>query len=232
MKHFIAIAVTVAALTFCSQTKSNKVRSLDFPLANGTYWVYEGTVKWAAGREVRQKDLTWKMDVIDTVDRGDVVGYALRGHPSDLAWYDEGKPPSEYAIVQFGQNKFYRTDIKVLERLKDPYDSLDQLVYEGQLILDFPLVPGKRFCEPEYINRTDGNYCWLVGQDAQVISWHVDGILASETISEHALYFVTVPDHTIIHFAPSIGITRYEYVHHGTVSEAIVKLIEYHPGTR
>lgn len=71
-----------------------------------------------------------------------------------------------------------------------------------------------------------------VGADTQVVSWHVEGISASETINEYTVYLVTLPDHTIIHFAPSIGITQYEYVHHGTVSAANVKLIEYHPGAK
>jgi len=179
-----------------------------------------------------QKDLTWKMEVVEMVERGEIVGYALRGHPSDLAWYEEGKQRSEYVIVQFGPDKFYKTDdLKALQRLKDETDSLNGLAHEAQLILDFPLLPGKRFGELEQVNRTDGRYCWVVEQDKRILSKRINGVPSSEMIPEYTLHFVTLPDHVIVDFAPGVGITRYEYVHHGTVSEVNVKLVEYHPGT-
>ena len=53
---------------------------------------------------------------------------------------------------------------------------------------------------------------------------------STEKMSQFLLSFRTRPDHTIIEFVPGIGITRYVYVHHGTVAEADVKLIEYYPG--
>ena len=84
------------------------------------------------GRNVMQKDLTWKMEVVEMVERGEIGGYALRGHPSDLAWYEEGKQRSEYVIVPFGPDKFYKTDdLKALQRLKDETDSLNGLVHEA-----------------------------------------------------------------------------------------------------
>jgi len=39
-----------------------------------------------------------------------------------------------------------------------------------------------------------------------------------------------LPDHTIIDFVPGIGITGYSYIHHGTVSEVKVKLVDFRVG--
>lgn len=170
------------------------------------------------------------MEVIETVKRDGVVGYALKGHPSDLAWYEEGKPPSEYAIIQL-DNRLYRADMAILKRLKDRSDTLQNLVRSDQIIFDFPLAPDKKFCEPEHIDRADSMYCWIVGQDPQTLSWQIDGIPSSKTILEYTLSMATLPDHSVTYFAPGVGITRYVYVHHGTISEVDVRLVEYHPGS-
>jgi hypothetical protein len=53
----------------------------------------------------------------------------------------------------------------------------------------------------------------------------------SGKVNQYQLVYRTLPDHQIIEFAPNIGITRYTYVHHGTVSETDLKLIEFHLGT-
>jgi hypothetical protein len=69
-----------------------------FPLIPGTCWTYEGTVKWTEGAEVKEKEVIWRMEVIDTIVRGEVTGYHMKGHPHELAWYVEGQEPGEYAI--------------------------------------------------------------------------------------------------------------------------------------
>lgn len=181
------------------------------------------------GREMKQKTLTWKMEVVETIARGAIIAYAMKGHPSDLAWYEEDKERSDYTIIQFGSNRFYQASTKALERIKDETDSLGDLINEGQVFLDFPLFLGKRFCAAEQITRPDGRYCWVVGQEKQVALEGIKGILSAGVIPEYTLQFITLPDHVIIQFAPGVGITKYTYVHHGTVSEVDVQLIEYHP---
>ena len=85
------------------------------------------------------------MEVIETVERYPVVGYALRGYPSDLAWYEEGMEPGNYAVIQTGTSRYYMTDQEALERLKDADDVLVGLVREYELFLDVPLQVGKVF---------------------------------------------------------------------------------------
>ena len=200
-----------------------------FPLNEGAYWVYTGTVKWEINQKIEGKSLTWKMEVVETIKSGSIIGYAMKGHPSDLAWYEEGKERSDYAIIQVGPSRFYKADIEVIDRLKDETDSAVDLVHESQQFLDIPLLPGKRFCEVEQITRTDGKYCWIVHEEEKVVLEGITGI-PSETKSAYMLTFATLPDHIIIQFVPGVGITQYMYIHHGTVSEVDVKLIEHYSG--
>jgi hypothetical protein len=68
-----------------------------FPLQKGAYWVYEGTVKWTISNssDVTEKEIIWKMEVKKVFQRSGVIGYEMLGAPWDLAWYEEGKEPSE-----------------------------------------------------------------------------------------------------------------------------------------
>ena len=200
-----------------------------FPLTEGAFWVYAGTVKWEIGGEVMEKTPAWKMEVIEKVEYGHVTGYAMRGHPSDLAWYEDGKERSDYAIIQVGPNRFYETDIEKLQRLRDKTDSLQDLVHDSQLFLDSPLFPGKRFCEARQIARFNG-YCWIVSQVKEVTLGDIEGIPSPITVPEYTLRYMGLPGHVFFQFAPSIGITQYVYGHHGTVSDVDVRLIEYYPG--
>lgn len=199
-----------------------------FPLTVGTYWDYQGSVRWTEGTEVKEKSMIWRMEVLDKVERGPIVGYAMHGHPSDLAWYEEDRQPSEYAIIQVGENnRYYRTELSALDRMRDENDNLSDLVHDSSLFLDLPLVPNKRFCNEANIARVDGWYCWIVqsGEPA-LFPDYAQGVPELE----YTLRFQTLPDHTIVKFVPGIGISGYQYVHHGTVSEVNVWLVEFHPG--
>ena len=146
---------------------------------------------------------------------------------SDLAWYQEGRQPTEYVIFQIGPNRFYRVDdIKAFLRLKDNADFLQNLVMDNQLVFDFPLMVGKKFCGADAITRPDSLYCWFVDGETR-FRRPVQGVQPSSSRSEFSLRFVTNPDDVHILFVPGIGITRYEYRHHGTPSAVDAELIEY-----
>lgn len=205
-----------------------------FPLEKGSVWVYQGTVAWTlmdGSNEVREDTLTWEMEVIDVIERGDIVGYAMRGHPGDLTWYEEGKEPSEYAIIEVKPGRYYRTELDLLDRLRDDDDLLYELVDDLALFLDLPLASGQRFCPAEQLTRTDYMYCWLVMSVEPADLTGIDGAPPLESPLEYTLIFRTNPDHTIWKFVPGVGITHYVYSHHGTVSEVDVRLIEYHPAS-
>jgi hypothetical protein len=236
-------SVLISILSSCSTTDMQPTMSMVqstaypsppileyFPLQEGAYWVYGGTVKWTNinSSEVAEKEIMWKMEVERVYQRNGVVGYEMLGAPWDLAWYEEGKEPSEYGIIQSG-GKFYRTSIESVWRILDESDILSALVDEDEIFLEVPLIIGKKFCETDSIARADMMYCWNVLEKKQV-EFNVKGIDAERTMTEFTIAQYTGPDHTIFSFVPGVGITRYQYVHHGTVSEADVRLVEFHLG--
>lgn len=202
----------------------------DFPLSPGAYWVYAGTVRWTAGTEIKEATLTWKMEVLDVVSRGAVTGYAIHGYPSDLVGYEEGKQPGDATIIQVG-SRFYLAGPDAFQRLRDQNDSLAGLVNDGQEFLDLPLRPGERFGDSAQITREDGMYCWVIESAAPADLSGVSGAALAQPADEYTLSYRTLPDQESIGFVPGIGITRFFYLHHGTVSEVDVKLVEYHPAT-
>ena len=101
---------------------------------------------------------------------------------------------------------------------------------EAQLFLDLPLTGEKVFGETDQITRTDRSYCWFVDGEENSALDGVSGISPTDRFRQYRLVYQTRPDHVIMHFVPGIGITHFEYVHHGTVSECDVRLVEYRQG--
>jgi hypothetical protein len=202
-----------------------------FPLKQDAYWIYEGNVKWTApnSADVEEKKITWKMEVKRVFQRNNIIGYEMLGAPWDLAWYEKGKEPSEYGIIQAGGN-FYRTSLETVWRLMDETDVLRALVEEDEIFLDIPLIPGKKFCDTFSLSRADGMYCWTVGDANQADAENIKGVDKSNALIEFPIYNQTMPDHSIIQFIPGVGISRYVYQHHGTISDVDVWLVEYYPG--
>jgi len=202
-----------------------------FPLREGASWVYKGNVRWTKinSPEIGEKEITWNMEVKRVFQRNNIVGYEMQGAPWDLAWYEEGQEPSEYGIIQAGGN-FYRTSIETVRRLADDNDFLDDLVDEDDIFLDVPLIQGKKFCDTASLTNPDNMYCWVVGDPVQKNAADIKGLASSGVIFEFPIYNGTNPDHSIINFIPGVGISGYEYHHHGTVSDVEVRLIEYHSG--
>jgi hypothetical protein len=238
MKNIIALLGLAEILLFsaCSTssppTMVNTFDFLDFnfPLTPGTTWVYKGDVSWEEedGVLVLEKQVTWKMEVLERAQRGYIRGFSMRGHPSDLVFYEEGRIPSEYAIIQVGLDKYYKTDLTAFQRLRDENDLLIELVKEHQIFLDFPLYAGKRICETAWL--TGPQYCTVVEHADAISLGDVKNVSASSWAVPYILAYRSLPDHEYITFVPGIGIVGYEYGHHGTNSEVSLKLVEFHSG--
>lgn len=241
MKHIIELLGLGAILFFsaCSTASTRPIantsntddtRDFNFPLTPGTSWVYEGDVSWQGedGVSVLEKRVTWKMEVLERVQRGHIRGYSMRGHPADLVFYEDGRNPSDYAIIQVGLDKYYRTDLAAFRRLKDENDLLAGLVTESQLFLDLPLYEGKRICETVWL--TGPQYCTTVERADAMSLGDIKNMPASSWAVPYVLAFRSLPDHEYITFVPGVGIVGYVYGHHGTNSEVNLKLVEYHSG--
>lgn len=202
-----------------------------FPLKRGAYWVYQGEIKWTKvnSADVVEEEITWKMEVERVFQRNAIVGYEMSGAPWDLAWYEAGKEPSKYGMIQAG-GQFYRVPVETVIRLMNEEDNLYGLVDENDLFLDIPLASGKKFCDTISIARPDNMYCWNVGEPRLFDASHTQGVDPAKKLWEFPIANGTLPDASMMYFVPGVGISGYLYRHHGTVSEVDVHLIEYYPG--
>jgi hypothetical protein len=227
------VFASVAAVS--SQQPAAAGAAAAFPLTTGTYWLYDGVARWSTpgAAEQSEKEVQWRMEVREVIPRGNFVGAVVRGYLADLNGSQGDTKPADSIIVQSGENKYYLVPSydyeKVLGRLRDPHDSLADLVNENELILELPLEPLKKFCGPQGMARTDGFYCWVVNQASPAALSSVKGAPAGDRTA-YQLQFITVPDATTIEFVPDVGITSYIYRNHETGGNTEMTLVEFHPG--
>jgi hypothetical protein len=207
-----------------------------FPMTKGTYWVYTGPTKWTTADtgEVQEQVLTWKMEITDALQRDGIGLAVVKGHPSDLAFYEEGRAPGDYLIVSVNDQKYYLLSGEraqaALKRFKDSNDVLVGLVEDSGLWLDLPLTVGKSFGDTTQIARPDRMYAWQVGKQGPAQLTGVTGVTPSANAVAFELTLTTLPENDMVEFVPGLGITRFVYEHHGTVASTDLKLTEFHPG--
>ncbi len=219
--------------------KLESVVSADgFPLRVGNNWTYEGVVrcqKADAGVRVTTGRVRVTMRVVEEKKTDGASLYLMQGHPADAAWFEPHGKPGEIVEVlasRYGYlvvaNKVFHIDEKradkVMQAMKaDGFLPLG-LVEANDLEFEFPLVPGNRFGTPDGITRPDFSYCWRVvdAADKRFAPALPQG-KQPLTAARCRLVFDTRPDHQIVGFDPTVGITDFAYEHHGTV--ATVQLI-------
>ena len=146
---------------------------------------------------------------------------SIYGYPSDLDWTD-GKPDVEYRPLVESAGRFYLLSADTLPAtLKSPRRSqmtiLAGLLSADDLVLEWPLGQGWRFCDPKGIVRDDQLYCWFV-ENIAPSTLKMPGIKTVPR-DEYQLSYKTNPDQVTVSFVPDIGITHYEYHHHGAIAD-------------
>jgi hypothetical protein len=208
-----------------------------FPLQPGTYWIYEAVARWgpANSSSPQEKLFHWKMAVHQVIHRGDLLVAVVTGFPRDLDRSHGDARPARSLIIEAGGSKFYwippASFAETLARLKNPKDSLGGLTDADEIFLDLPLTDGKKFCGPTGMVRTDGFYCWVVGEPEVAQLGEAKGIPAGATTA-YPVHFLTVDDSTSFDFVPGVGITRYSFQTHGTINDTELRLLEFHAGSR
>ena len=216
--------------------QSSEPPAQSFPLVEGNRWVYYGTVKWTRPNsgDVIEQAIQWDMEVLKVVAREHVTGVLIKGFPSELAWYEDGQRPEEHLIVQVGPDKFYLLSGSQKDdawaALQAGRVWLGSLLSESDLWLELPLMRGKVFGETESLTRPDQWYCWHVEEELPADLSRIRGLSSQPSTRTYQVALRTLPDHQIVSFVPGVGVTRYVYQHHGTVSEVDVSLVEFQQG--
>lgn len=206
-----------------------------FPMSPGTYWIYRGTVRWTHENsdQVSEAPITWRTEIRRVIQHGDVHGIVISGFPFDSAWSDDQPKISDSLLVESKGKFYWITDARfqqAVNRLEQSSDSLDGLFTDDDLMLEWPLHEGQKYCDPTGMARPDESYCWVVTSSQKASLAGVAGVENGER-NEFVLEYRTNPDNTRFTFVPRVGITRYEYHHHGTVADTELQLVEFHPST-
>lgn len=210
-----------------------------WPLDKGTYWIYEGDVSWVernsntGQNEVRQKHLTWRSEVMDSIGVNGITIALLHGFPLDLAWYDSTTQPSDTLVVKIGPD-YYRVRkdaAAIFARIKAaqayvPPPGADASGENAELLLNGPLAPGKKFgFDDDSLHALfNDRYCELVDHP---VHFDLGSIHGAPKLPDPECYSITChtsPDNDEIDFVPGLGIAGYSYNHHGTTMTVDVAL--------
>jgi hypothetical protein len=206
-----------------------------FPMALGNTWVYTGTIRWtpAGSNDVLEKEIEWTMEIVEVIERRGLRAAVLDGHPSDLAWYEEGRERRRHLVVAIGEDQTEQLYLlsnkraaEVERRLRSSDDPLIDLLQEYELFLDLPLSQLKRFCDLYSGTRQDYLYCWVVESVEPLDGFDVKGVDPGIPRTRYHVSHRTLSDHRVVEYVSDVGITSYVYGHHGTVSEVDVRLSE------
>jgi hypothetical protein len=223
--------LSLFVLRLAGQTKPPETME-PFPMSVGTSWAYRGIVRWTHDvNKVSETKVDWKMEIQRLVRRGEYTGAVIRGFPGDLDWSDGHANPTDSLLVRFGQEKFYLISkerfASSLEMLENPNQSLQGLLSDGDIFLQLPLAQGKKYCDAENMARSDGHYCWIVESSESIDLADLSGGTIKGRGTSFRIRYVTNPDDLTYEFVPGVGVTRYEYHHHGTVADTELRLTEF-----
>lgn len=205
------------------------------PMSPGTYWIYRGTVRWTHQNsdQVSDAPITWRTENRRLIQHGDVHGIVITGFPFDSAWSDDQPKASDSLLIESKGKFYWITDARfqqAVSRLEQSSDSLGGLFTDDDLVLEWPLRRGQKYCDADGMARPDQNYCWVVTSSGKTSLAGIAGVESGDR-DEFVLEYRTNPDNTRFTFVPGVGITKYEYHHHGTVADTELHLVEFHPST-
>lgn len=231
-KFVAACALASCGLIVFAQSSSD-TKSV-FPLSKGTYWVYEGNVTYQlTPNQTVTSTIRRRMQVADVINGAEFRAALIQGGPWDLEFYSTDKPAGDYLIVATNEATYLAQG----EQARDLFAEIRKsgLTHEirdtlaEDIWFRIPLRANGTYCAPDQLARDDRMYCWAV-MAAKPERVAVTGV-KSGTRTVYELAFRTNPDHQIVQIAPGIGMLHFTYAHHGTPSEADVKLVDFHAGT-
>lgn len=230
----IVAGLVLAVGAVGASAQANAPASEVFPLARGTYWVYQGDVTYnLTPNEVTTATVRRRMQVEDVIRGAEFRAALIKGGPWDLVLYSGDKPGGDYLIVSTSEATYFAEGEQAREVFQELRNAGLRHEVRDRLAEDIwfrtPLRANGTYCPPDQVARDDRMYCWAV-MEVKVRS--VSGIAGVKGASRpvYQLAFRTNPDHQTVEIAPGIGVVRFTYSHHGTPLEVDVKLVEYHPG--
>jgi len=154
------------------------------------------------------------------LNKGDMLIYQEELVDQGLV-YDfevEHKPIKGYIEFYEIYNKYANEKVRVGKRKTFHKEKL--LLKEEGLRYGFPLKVGLKWDEASDFKRDDNMYCWYVEKIEDVT------VQAGTFKDCFKIVYDTCPDTTTEWYCPGVGIVKYEYRHHGTITNITTELIK------
>ena len=206
-----------------------------FPMKVGTYWVYEGTVRYQdpEKEEPTTEKVSWRMTVDKVMHQEGLIATVVTGFPADLDWSGGTAQPKQWLILEDAKQRVHYVDLGPgfdLTKYEKGNASFDKFLVDDALLFEWPLKKGAKFCDADSKKRDDNMYCWYVADEEKKKLENVNGVSAEER-ALFELRYVSNPDDTSMELAQGIGLISYRYHHHGTVADTELQLVEFHPAS-
>ena len=171
--RFLFLGITLCSVTIGSLTvavanaQQSGPPTLFFPLTQGTYWVYQGTVTWfdQAKHKASEAKVSLKMTVERVFQREGTLFAEIQGYPADLNFTAGETHPSRRILTESSRHQVFLRELDPstpLPRTDHPSSAFDSFMTEEDLLFEWPLARGNKYCDPESAKREDGMYCWVV----------------------------------------------------------------------
>ncbi len=203
------------------------------PLTPGTYWVYKGTVRWHDPElnKPTTKTVSTKMIVEKVIKKPDFTAAVLSGAPWDLDWSEGEWSPQPSLLIETSCHQVFLEALEPdfdLSRLESDSTSFQKYMTGDNLIFQWPLKKGQKFCDAESKQRPDDRYCWVIATQSQKNLGATKGVRAGLR-NVFLLQYDTNPEDTQMELSTGIGIVSYQYHHHGSIADTRMSLVEFHP---
>ena len=101
----------------------------------------------------------------------------------------------------------------------------DWKAINGSDMIKLPLFKGKEWGNDSSVKRADHMYCYYVKDEKNLDLSYIKGV-EKGLKKVYTIVYDTLPDHEQVEYAEGVGIISYNFVHHGTVDEKHVRLVE------
>lgn len=200
-----------------------------FPGGVGSYWIYKGLVR-QQGFKIEEEKIRWRMTIERVLHRDGATAVVVKRFPDDADW--SSNPPAKESMFVLtddgGLYRIYSEQGTPDQKFTDTRIATQEFLKDADLLFQWPPTVGAQPGGGTCPDRTDDMYCWVLEEPVQKVS--VRGIkgVPSGSRTSYSLMYRTLPDHTEIDFISGIGVTGYEYHHHGTVADVELRLVEVH----
>lgn len=181
----------------------------------GNYWLYQLDFKEVdvINPTTSRQTKNIKTEVLEVINKGQIKAGLISNFPfSDLL----GDDNSLTSVVLKDNRYYFINGREVFDQLKNNLaDKLDFSLYDY-----FP----KNLADMRIGSK------WLAEDDSRVdnyYSYYIEDIINADLYKKIIVNYFTLPDETITEIVPGVGITQDHYIHHGSVNEKYLKLVNY-----